>query len=98
MGNFIKRLLDGGLAEDTYSFMRCVLDEDTDKEKIANLKFEEYLEDCAEVGEKIKSIRKDERERVLNKACRYLESVLEHDLGYYGAAEFADTFRKAMEE
>ena len=34
----------------------------------------------------------------LDKACAYLESVLEHDLGYYGAAEFVDTFRKAMEE
>lgn len=33
----------------------------------------------------------------LEKACEYLESVLKHDLGYYGAAEFADTFRKAME-
>ena len=61
-------------------------------------KFEEYLEDCAEVGEKIKSIRKDERERFLNKACEYLESVLKSDLGYYSAAEFADNFRKVMEE
>lgn len=60
-------------------------------------KFEEYLEDCAEVGEKIKSIRKDERKRFLNKACEYLESALKPDLGYYGAAEFADTFRKVME-
>lgn len=34
----------------------------------------------------------------LDKACKYLESVLEHDLGYYGAAEFADTFRKTMED
>lgn len=31
------------------------------------------------------------------RACEYLESVLEHDLGYYGAREFADRFRKAME-
>lgn len=61
-------------------------------------KFEEYLEDCAEVGEMVKSIREDERKRFLNKACEYLESALKHDLGYYGAAEFADTFRKAMEK
>lgn len=61
-------------------------------------KFEEYLEDCAEIGEKIKSIREDERKLFLNKACEYLESALKHDLGYYGAADFADTFRKAMEE
>lgn len=60
-------------------------------------KFEEYLEDCAEVGEKIKAFREEERERFLKKACEYLESVLEHDLGYYGARNFADTFRKAME-
>ena len=33
----------------------------------------------------------------LEKACEYLESVLKHDLGYYGAAEFADTCRKVME-
>lgn len=61
-------------------------------------KFEEYLEDCAEVGEKIKAIREDERKRFLNKACEYLESALKHDLGYYSASEFADTFRKVMEE
>lgn len=61
-------------------------------------KFEEYLEDCAEVGEKIKSIRKDERERFLNKACEYLESALKCVLGYYDAADFAVTFRKAMEK
>ena len=61
-------------------------------------KFEEYLEDCAEVGEKIKSIRKDERERFLNKACEYLEYALKPVLGYYSAAEFADNFRKEMEE
>ena len=34
----------------------------------------------------------------LDKACEYLESALKHDLGYYRAADFADTFRKAMEE
>jgi hypothetical protein len=36
--------------------------------------------------------------KIINKACEYLESVLEHDLGYYGAAEFADNFRKVMEK
>ena len=34
----------------------------------------------------------------LNKACEYLESALKHDLGYYGAADFVDTFRKVMEK
>ena len=33
----------------------------------------------------------------LDKACEYLESALKHDLGYYGAADFVDTFRKVME-
>ena len=61
-------------------------------------KFEEYLEDCAEAWKNIKAIREDERKRFLNKACEYLESALKHDLGYYGAAEFADTFRRVMEE
>ena len=36
--------------------------------------------------------------QIINRACEYLESVLEHDLGYYGAADFANTFRKTMEE
>lgn len=41
---------------------------------------------------------KNNQNQIINRACEYLESVLEHDLGYYGAAEFADTFRKSMEE
>jgi hypothetical protein len=36
--------------------------------------------------------------QIINRACEYLESALKHDLGYYSAAEFADTFRKVMEE
>lgn len=35
---------------------------------------------------------------LIEKACEYLESSLKHDLGYYGAADFVNTFRKAMEE
>lgn len=38
------------------------------------------------------------QKQIINMACEYLESVLEHDLGYYGAADFANTFRKSMEE
>jgi hypothetical protein len=34
----------------------------------------------------------------LDKACEYLESALKPVLGYYSATEFADTFRKVMEE
>ena len=34
----------------------------------------------------------------LDKVCEYLESMLKHDLGYCEAADFVDTFRKAMEE
>jgi len=37
-------------------------------------------------------------ETMIKKACEYLESSLKHDLGYYGAADFANTFRKTMEE
>ena len=66
-------------------------------------KFEEYLEDCAEVGEKIKSIRKDERKRFLNKACRWIEDNIFDFPWYDSEGEFsskdvADAFRKAMEE
>lgn len=36
--------------------------------------------------------------QMIDKACEWLESSLENDLGYYGAADFVDSFRKAMEE
>ena len=69
-------------------------------------KFEEYLEDCAEVGEKIKSIRKDERERFLNKACEWLKNTIDDDVfincgavvKFMSANEFVEYFRKTMEE
>lgn len=38
------------------------------------------------------------KQEFIERACKYLESVLEHDLGYYGAAQFADNFREVMEE
>ena len=68
-------------------------------------KFEEYLEDCAEVGEKIKSIRKDERERFLNKACEWLKNTIDDDVfincgavvKFMRANEFVEYFRKSME-
>ena len=69
-------------------------------------KFEEYLEDCAEVGEKIKSIRKDERERFLNKACEWLKNTIDDDVfincgtvvKFMPANEFVEYFRKSMEK
>ena len=36
MKNFIKRLSDGGLAEDMYAAMERILDEDTNKETMVN--------------------------------------------------------------
>ena len=36
MKNFIKRLSDGGLAEDTYAFMERALDENVNKEEMVN--------------------------------------------------------------
>ena len=45
MKNFIKRLSDGGLAEDTYAFMERALDENDNKEKMVSLeKAIKYLE------------------------------------------------------
>lgn len=107
MRDFIKRLSDGGLAEDIYDFMKRVLDEDTNKEKMTSSdKLEEYLEDCAEVGEKIKSIREDERKRVLDKACEWLKNTIDDDvfincdsvIKIMPANEFVEYFRKIMEE
>ena len=66
-------------------------------------KFEEYLEDCAEVGEKVKSIREDERKHFLNKARKWIEDNIFDFPWYDSEGEFsskdvADTFCKAMEE
>ena len=66
-------------------------------------KFEEYLEDCAEVGEKIKSIREDERKHFLNKARKWIEDNIFDFPWYDSEGEFsskdvADAFCKAMEE
>lgn len=38
------------------------------------------------------------KEVLIKEVGEYLESSLKHDLGYYGAADFANTFRKVMEE
>ena len=35
--------------------------------------------------------------QIMDNACEWLESALKGVLGYYGAADLADTFRKAME-
>ena len=69
-------------------------------------KFEEYLEDCAEVGEKIRSIREDERKRFLNKACEVLKNTIVDDvfvnrgsvIKYMSTNEFIEYFRKVMED
>ena len=42
MKNFIKKLSDGGLAEDTYAFMERALDENDNKEKMVNK--QEFIE------------------------------------------------------
>ena len=42
MKNFIKRLSDGGLAEDIYAAMERILDEDSNKEKMVNK--QEFIE------------------------------------------------------
>lgn len=63
-------------------------------------KFEEYLEDCAEVGEKLKSIRE--------KACKWLKENLSegYDADNYPMVrcydidmeDFIEEFSRAMEE
>ena len=42
MKNFIKKLSDGGLAEDTYAFMERALDENANKETMVNK--QEFIE------------------------------------------------------
>lgn len=38
------------------------------------------------------------KERVIEEAYEYLESSLKPVLGYYGAADFANTFKKAIDD
>lgn len=35
---------------------------------------------------------------MIEKACEWLKFTLEGDFGYYGAVDFTNNFRKAMEE
>ena len=77
-----------------------------------NDKFEEYLEDCAEVGMKIKTIRKEEREKVIDEICAFLEEHLytgtstgDYDYGqeyicsdFDNATDLILTLRKRLEE
>lgn len=38
------------------------------------------------------------KQEFLERAYDYSQAVLEHDLGYYGAIDFANTFCKSMEK
>ncbi len=75
-------------------------------------KFEEYLEDCAEVGMKIKAIRKEEREKVIDEICAFLDEHLytgtstgDYDYGqeyiysdFDNASDLIFALRNVMEE
>ena len=75
-------------------------------------KFEEYLEDCAEVGMKIKAIKKEEREKVIDEVCAFLDEHLytgtstgDYDYGqeyicsdFNNATDLILTLRKKLEE
>ena len=77
-----------------------------------NDKFEEYLEDCAEVGMKIKAIQKEEREKVIDEICAFLDEHLytgtstgDYDYGqeyicsdFDNATDLILTLRKKFEE
>lgn len=77
-----------------------------------NDKFEEYLEDCAEVGMKIKAIKKEEREKVIDEICTFLDEHLytgtstgDYDYGqeyicsdFNNATDLILTLRKKFEE
>lgn len=75
-------------------------------------KFEEYLDDCAEAGMKIKAIRKEEREKVIDEICVFLDEHLytgtstgDYDYGqeyicsdFNNATDLILTLRKKFEE
>ena len=58
MGNFIKNLSDGGLAEDMNAFMERVLDENTNEEKMVSLeKVVKYLQSKLEYSPDIDGLQ-----------------------------------------
>ena len=75
MKNFIKRLSDGGLAEDTYAFMERVLDENVDKEKMVNK--QEFIEKAVKYLEAnfpdIENVGGCYKESFINNFCKIME-------------------------
>ena len=93
MGNFIKKLADGGLAEDTYAFMARTLDENVNKEMMVNT--QEFIEKAKEWLENALYIHTEiENDGDFNEICRTDWVTSDYD----SVEDFINSFCKAMEE
>lgn len=94
MKNFIKNLSDGGLAEDTYTFMERALDENTNKEKMVNK--QEFIEKAKEWLEKTLYIHTEIEEVKDWGIINRINWVTSDD--YHSVEDFISSFCKAMEK
>ena len=91
MKNFIKRLSDGGLAEDTYAFMERALDENVNKEEVVNK--QEFIE---KTWQWLKSHIKIETISYSDVWDESVVDILATD--FNTVDEMEESFRKIMEE
>lgn len=91
MKNFIKKLFDGGLAEDTYAFMERALDENVNKEEVVNK--QEFIE---KTWQWLKSHIKIETISYSDVWDESVVDILATD--FNTVDEMEESFRKIMEE
>lgn len=91
MKNFIKRLSDGGLEEDTHTFMERILDENVDKEKMVNK--QEFIE---KTWQWLKSHIKFETRIYSDVWDTSIVDIVATDFNTID--ELEESYRKAMEE
>lgn len=93
---FIKRLSDGGLAEDTYAAMERILDEDTKKEKMVKETMVNKQEFIEKTWEWLKAHIKIETITYSDVWDVSVVDVLATD--FNTVDEMEESFRKIMEE
>ena len=119
LDEYIRRINRRDIADDVafeeyIKYLNEMFNNSLDEKQISNMKdkFEEYLEDCAEVGMKIKAIQKEEREKVIDEICAFLDEHLytgtstgDYDYGqeyicsdFNNATDLILTLRKKFEE
>ena len=92
MGNFVKNLSDGGLAEDTYAFMERALDEQPKSEMVDRQEFIEKAKEWLEQTLYIHTEIEEDRDFCEIYRAEWVTS------DYDTVEDFINSFCKAMEE